>query len=106
MPILALFFGGLMSGLTAFLATFLTRKLAIVVAAGIALATITTALLVGFNALVSPLIGELFNTPYGQFLGLAFPPVAGNCMAALGTTWTACTLYSWQMKALTIAVQA
>lgn len=106
MPLFALFFGGVMSGFASFLATFLTRKVAVVSAALIALGTITGALLLGFNTLVTPLVAQMFSSQYGQFMGLAFPPVAGTCLAALGTGWAACTLYAWQFKALSIAVQA
>jgi len=106
MPIFAALVSGLMGALASFLAKFVARKVAVVGAALTALATITGAALVTFNALVSPLVAQMFSTSYGQLIGLAFPPVAGTCMATLGAAWAACTLYAWQVKALRISVEA
>lgn len=49
-----------------------------------------------FNSYLAPLAQEAFNTQYGQFMGLAFPPVAGTCMA----TFTVALLFSfvWKLK--------
>lgn len=106
MPLLGTLLVNLVGGLAGFFAQFLTRKVAVVSAALVALSTITAALLLVFNSAVSPLVGQLFATEYGQFLGLAFPPVAGNCLVTIGTVWSACTLYGWQAKALALAVQS
>lgn len=106
MPLLGALFATLASGFAAFLVQFLTRKLAIATAAVASLALVTGVLLGGFNLLVAPLVAGLFSTSYGQVLGLAFPPVAGTCMAAIGLCWSACTLYKWQVKAISLAVVA
>lgn len=105
MPLGWLLFSNIMGGLVAFFARYFTRKVAVIAAALTVLATITGALLSTFNVVVSPLVAQLFSTQYGQLIGLAFPPVAGSCLAALGTTWSACTLYAWQRVALSISVQ-
>lgn len=106
MPLFATLFAGVMGAFASFLAQFVTRKLAVVTAAVAALAAITGGLLLAFNTLVSPLAQQMFSTEYGQFLGLAFPPVAGTCLAAIASAWAACALYGWQLKALSISVQA
>jgi len=106
MPLFALFFGSMLSALAGFLAKFLTRKLAVASTAIAALATVTGALLAAFNLAVAPLVAQMFSTAYGQLLGLAFPPVAGTCLAVYGSMWAACGLYSWQVRALKISVVA
>lgn len=106
MPLLAVLFSGLMGGLVTFLAKFVVRKVAIMGAALAMLTTITAALLVFMNALVTPMLSKMFETQYGTVLGLAFPPAAGTCMAAIGLTWAACALFKWQLRALSISIQA
>lgn len=106
MPLLGSLLLTLVSGFASFLAQFLAKKVAIIAAALTGLAAITVALLAVFNSLVAPLAEQAFSTEYGQFLGLCFPPVSGNCLAAIGACWAACTLYGWQVKALSLAVQA
>lgn len=106
MPILAGLLQSLFGGLVAWLAQFVTRKVAIATVAVGAFGAAITALLLAFNSVVAPLAAQLFSTDLGQFVGLAFPPVAGNCLVALGTTWSACALYSWQKKAIELAATA
>lgn len=106
MPLFAALFSGVMSAFASFLVQFMSRKLAVVTAGVSALGIITVALLLGFNELISPLAAQAFSSEVGSVLGLAFPPVAGTCMATLASAWAACALYSWQLKALAIAVQA
>jgi len=106
MPLFSVFFGAVMGQLASFLAQFMTRKVAVVTAALTALGTVSAALLAAFNGFVTPLMAHMFNTQYGQFLGLAFPPIAGTCMATMGACWAACVLYRWQIQALNVSVQA
>lgn len=106
MPLLGSLLVKLFGGLAAWLVTILGRKLAVSTAAVASLAAITTALIVTFRALMAPLLQAMFQTQYGQFMGLAFPPVAGNCIAAIGATWAACALYRWQKSAISLAVQS
>lgn len=106
MPLLGLLLTSLFSGAAQFLVQFVSRKVAVATVAIAALATTTGVLLVAFNALINPLLSGLFVTAYGQALGLAFPPVAGSCLTTLGTAWTACALYSWQIRAVNLAAIA
>jgi len=106
MPLLGALLTTLFGGIATWFVSILGRKLA-VAAAGIgALATITGALMLAMRSVVNPLLASMFSTQYGQFLGLAFPPVAGTCIAAIATTWAACALYKWQRAAVNIGVQA
>jgi hypothetical protein len=106
MPILGGLLVTLFSAFASFFATFLTRKIAVAGAAVASLGTITLALLAVFNTQVAPLAAAVFSTQYGQFIGLAFPPMAGTCMASIGVVWSACTLYAWQRRAINLAAQS
>lgn len=106
MPLLALFFGSLMSGLAAFLAQFVIKKTAIALTALAGIALATGGLMAVLNGIVKPLLGRLFQTAYGQAIGLAFPPVAGECLIAIGVCWSACMVYSWQVKSIGIMVKS
>lgn len=82
-------FGGVVAGMAARLGQKVVDK-ALVVAA---LTAAAAALMVLFNTTVSPLVSGMFNTQYGQFLGLAFPPVAGSCLASISLVWVGCNTY-------------
>lgn len=103
MPLL----GGLIQSLFGALAGFLLKAFAAKVAARVAAIGVFVALsgglLAAFNLVVAPFLGQLFNTEYGQFLGLAFPPIAGTCMAAIAAVWVAVQTYRLQVAALRIA---
>lgn len=106
MPLFAVLFSGVMGALATFLAKFVTRKLAVLGAALTALSVLYVGLLITMNAILTPMLDRLFVTSYGQALGLAFPPAAGTCMAILAGAWAACALFKWQLRALTMSVQA
>jgi len=89
-------FGGLATGLAAWFAKRAASK-AIVVAGIVAS---VTALMLLFNNTVAPLAAQMFSTSYGQFLGLAFPPVAGTCLAAISTCWVGCATYKLRERAI------
>lgn len=106
MPVLGALFATLFGGIASFLVAMLGKKLAVAAAAVAGLALATGVLIAGFRAIVAPLVAQAFHTQYGQFIGLAFPPAAGNCLAAIALTWSACTLYKWQVKAIQISASA
>lgn len=106
MPILAGLLVSISTGLAAFIGQYVTKKVAVGLAAATTLAGILGALLVFMRSVVNPLTSSLFSTAYGQWIGLAFPPMTGNCVAIIASTWAACTLYAWQKKALELFVQA
>lgn len=106
MPLFAAFLGNVLVGLAGFFASFLTRKVAVAAAAVSAFGTAIAALLLAFNTLVSPLVAGIFSTSYGAVLGLAFPPIAGTCLASIASCWAACALYTWQRRAISLAAAA
>ena len=106
MPILAGLLVSLFSGIATLLGTYISKKVAVGLAAATTLGTLYGGLVVLMNTAVSPLLAALFNTSYGQFIGLAFPPMAGTALGIVATVWAGCTLYAWQKKALDIFVKA
>lgn len=106
MPLLAALLTSLFSGFAAFLAQYLSKK---VVTVGLAVAAFALALgvlMAAFSFIVSPIVAQLFNTSYGQFIGLAFPPMAGTCLAAISAAWTACALYKLKVQSIKMSASA
>lgn len=104
MPLFAAFFGALFSSLGVFLAKMFAAKLAIrLVAVGV-LVSLATGLVSAFNGWIVPMLSMLFSTSYGQFLGLAFPPVAGTVMTVYMTAVLAVGTY--RLKAHAVKVTA
>ena len=100
MPILASLFMSLFGGIAAFFIEFVTKKIAVAGAAVAAFAICLGVLMAVFNAAVAPLVQAMFSTSYGQFIGLAFPPMAGTCLASISAVWIACALYKLKMQSI------
>lgn len=100
MPLLGGLLLNLFSGLAGGMASWFAQRTATKIVVTGALVFTAGALMIVFNTTVSPLVGSLFNTAYGQFLGLAFPPVAGTCMTAITTCWVACATYKLRERAI------
>lgn len=106
MPVLAQLFVSLFGGLASSLVAIGTKKVATVAYAVVAFGVALAALMAAFNLLVAPLVQAMFTTQYGQFLGLAFPPMAGTCLAAIGTAWGACALYKLKVQSIKMSASA
>lgn len=102
MPALALLLNGLLTGLTTLISTIFGIWLAVRLASFAAFLAFAALLVAAFNMLVAPLAAQVFSTSWGMVLGLAFPPVAGTCLAALAACWSACSLYAMQRRALAV----
>lgn len=104
MPLLAGLLQALIGGVVSFIAQEASKRatLAFLAAGAISISMLT--LVAAFNLAVKPLVASMFNTQYGQFIGLAFPPIAGSCLATIGATWAACGLY--KLKVATIKATA
>lgn len=103
MPLLGALLVALTTNFASFFVRFMVARLAIAAAGVASMATITVALLVAFNLIVAPLVSELNGTWFGPWIGLAFPPIAGQCLTALALAWSAVTLYGWQKQAIKVA---
>ena len=106
MPLLAGLISSLFGGIASFLALFWAKKISVSVLGVAAFAAALVALLAVFNALVAPLVAAMFSTQYGSFIGLAFPPIAGTCLASLGACWSACALYKLKMQSIRLTASA
>lgn len=100
MPAFAALIPALFGALATFLAKLFAVRLAIRVAAVATLIGCSAILMTTFNGVVAPLVAAAFSTSYGQVLGLAFPPIAGTCLAGIGLVWSACLLYGLQKRAI------
>jgi hypothetical protein len=106
MPLLGGLLVTLFSNLGVFFAAYLAKKVAFGLSAAISLGVLYGGLILFMNTTINPLVWLLFSTSYGQFLGLAFPPIAGTCFGIVSTIWAACMLYTWQKKALDAVIKA
>jgi hypothetical protein len=106
MPLLGALLTSLFGGLATWLAQFFARKVAISLAYVATLGTVTGVLLALMTSLLGPLASSLFSSSIFGWVGLAFPPIASTCIAAYGTAWAGCVLYSWQRESLRLAAAA
>lgn len=100
MPLFAAFFGALFSSLGVFLAKIFAARLAIRVLGVGALTALSAGLVTTFNGFIAPMVANLFSTQYGQFLGLAFPPVSGTVITVYFTAVLAVATYRMQTRAV------
>ena len=102
MPVLGTLFVNLFSGLVAWFAQYVTRKVAFGAAAVVAMSGLT----LGLFVLMRTTLNLLANTAHGapaimmHALALSIPPVAPTCISTYITVWTACTVYTWQRDLL------
>jgi hypothetical protein len=106
MPLLGQLFVSLFGGFFGGLLKDASRKTATLVVATAAIVTAGVTLMGIFNAAVAPLVAQMFSTQYGQFLGLAFPPIAGTCLATIVGCWLGCAAYRLAMQITQTAASA
>jgi hypothetical protein len=97
MPILGGLLVSLFTGLGGLFSAIAVKQAAVAAFVGFGVV-----LLGVFNTLVAPIAAAVFSTSFGQVLGLAFPPIAGTCLAAVSAVWAACGLYGIQRRALSM----
>lgn len=100
MPLLSQLIATLFTALGGFLLKLFAARLAIRIAGVAAIVAAGSALMAAFNGYVAPLVGAMFQSQYGQFLGLAFPPIAGTCIATFTAVWMACLTYRLQVRTI------
>jgi hypothetical protein len=99
-PILGTLLVSLFTGIGGLASAIFGAQVAVRLAAVASFLGFGVVLLALFNSLVAPIAGAVFSTQYGQFIGLAMPPIAGTCLAAVSSLWAACGLYGIQRRAL------
>ena len=102
MPLFAALFSSLFSALGVFLAKLFAARLALRLMGVTALTALGAGLLATFNGYIAPLVAMAFSTSYGQFIGLAFPPVAGTVLTLYFTAWIAVQTYKLQARAVAL----
>jgi len=102
MPLFAALFSALFSALGVFLAKLFAARLAMRLIGVAALTAMGSAMLTAFNGWISPLVAVAFSTQYGQFIGLAFPPIAGTVLTVYFTAWIAVQTYKMQTRAVAL----
>lgn len=100
MAILANVLVSVVGGIASFLAQFVTKKIAFGLAAVTTLGVITVAVIAAMRTVVQGIAVALNEPLLLMGLSIGFPPNAPACVAAIATTWAACTLYGWQKSAL------
>lgn len=104
MPFLGALLQGLFGNIYALVLAIVGARYAVALSAVIGLATLYVAAVAAFTAFVNPLLAELFNTQYGQFMGLAFPPVAGTVVAGLSALWVGLVGYRYLYRFASLLV--
>lgn len=104
MPLLGTLLTSLFSGLVAWLAQYVTRKVAFGLAAVATFSTLTLALYVTMRVTLSSLLAYSTGAPamFMTGLQLVMPPAAPFCVSTYVTMWTACTVYTWQRDLLVL----
>lgn len=106
MPLLAALLSAIAAGFANFIASILSKKVTTMVLATGAITIASVTLMVAFNLAVSPLVQAMFSTSFGQFVGLAFPPISGTCMATIAGMWSACALYKLKVASIKMTASA
>lgn len=100
MPILANFLLSVFSGFAAWLAKYLTQKVAVTVA----IVAIATALFVGMyvtmRIVVSAAIGGAysFSPMFGAGIAMVISPRTAGLLSSYVLFWSACELYKWKVN--------
>ena len=102
MPLFASMVSAFFTALGGFFAKLFIARVAVRIAAVAAITALGAVLMALFNSVVAPMVAQMFSTQYGQFLGLAFPPVAGTVIAGITAVWLGCTTYKLQVHAVKV----
>ena len=103
MPLLAALLAGFFPALTAFLLRMFAAKLIMLTIGLVLLSGLGFGFVAFFNQKIGPLVAAAFSTQYGQFLGLAFPPIAGTCIATILGAVTFVSAYKLKVRYVKLA---
>lgn len=106
MPLLGALFSALMGGFASLVALLWAKKIAVAAVAVLAFAAALAVLMAAFNLLVAPFALAMFSSSLGQFVGLAFPPIAGTCLTSIAACWGACALYKLKIQSIKMSASA
>jgi hypothetical protein len=100
MPAFATIVITLVAALAEFLVLFVTKKIAFGIAAVTTLGFITIALFVTLRTVLGGIANMVSDPDVVRGIAMVVPDNVPACISAYVTVWCACTLYSWQRKAL------
>lgn len=103
MPLFAAFFSSVVTAFATFLAEFIRDGIVRKGLAVTSIITFTGAFIIFFNQALTPFLAEAFSTQYGQFIGLAFPPISGSVMTAYVAAIFASQAYKMKVRLTSIA---
>ncbi|WP_234264904.1 DUF5455 family protein [Hydrogenophaga sp. NFH-34] len=98
MPALAALIGAVFTQLGFFLLKLFLARAAIRAVGVTAIIALSVGLVATFNEFLAPLVQSAFMTSYGQFIGLAFPPIAGTCLATIVSAVGAVFVYRLKVR--------
>lgn len=87
MPIFAALFQAVSAAWVSLWVGFQAARISMRLSFVAAVAAIYVACVIGWTLFMSPLALALFSTQWGQFLGLAFPPISGSVIAGFVGVW-------------------
>lgn len=95
MPLLGKLLAGILTSIFGIFGALVGAQYAVRLAGVASVAALYVASVALFSATIGPWIGSLFNTQYGQLLGLLFPPAAGTVLAALALYWASVMAFKY-----------
>lgn len=104
MPILSLLIKALFMNAYSLVIALKSTETAIRFTAIAILAAAYISCVVGFTTFIQPLLSNLFNTQYGQVVGLAFPPISGTIITGIVTLWGCIVAKRYYRWVVTIGV--
>ncbi len=87
MPLLAKLLTLVGASIFGLISSMFGAKIAVRLIAVATLAALYGASVVLFTTTITPWLSGVFTSPYGQLLGLLFPPAAGTVLASLSAYW-------------------
>lgn len=100
MPIFANFLYSFFAGIVAWLAKYLTQKVAVTVSIISVLSVIYVAFYVSFRSLMSLAFAGAFSfsPTFGAGISVVIPPRSANLLASYFVFWAACELFKWKFS--------
>lgn len=98
MPVLSALIKALFGNASALFLAISSARLSVQMLGVSILAAAYVSCLVFFTTVIDPLLGLLFQSLYGQLIGLLFPPVSGTIFAGFSGLWGCIVLKNYYKK--------
>lgn len=104
MPAFALLVKVALGNMYALYLALTSAKLSVRIAAAGIMAAAYVACVVGFTVFIAPLVASMFQTSYGQVIGLAFPPISGTVLGGIVTLWGCLVAKAYYFKVVKLGL--